>query len=261
MLKSSKPLISIITVVFNGEHLIEKTIQSVLNQKFNNFEYIVIDGASTDSTKKIIYNYEARINKIISEPDLGIYDAMNKGIKLANGCFIFFLNSGDIIFNETFYEIFLNKENLQYDVIYGDIIRSTVNQLIVSKDISFINYGMPFCHQAVLVKAELCKTYLFNTQYKIAADYNFFLSLFLLKFKFQRINVAFGEIDTSGISNTAYFTTTKEYLNIIRRNYNGIKSVKKIYKYIAHNKKSLLFKFVINLMGIKIYSKLKGIIN
>lgn len=90
-----QPLVTVITVVFNAAMTLEKTIQSVLNQKFDNVEYIIVDGGSTDGTVDIIRKYEHAINYWVSEPDFGIYDAMNKGIRLARGQWIYHLNNGD----------------------------------------------------------------------------------------------------------------------------------------------------------------------
>ena len=101
------PKISIITVVYNGVLKLEATILSVINQDFNNFEYIIIDGGSTDGTLEIIKKYQDKITLWVSEPDNGIYDAMNKGIKYSKGEYICFINSGDIL-------IELPIENLFY---------------------------------------------------------------------------------------------------------------------------------------------------
>jgi len=95
--KNTKPLISIITVVKNNEKYLEETIQSVVNQNFKNFEYIIVDGKSTDGTIEIIKKYNNKIDYWISENDKGIYDAFNKGLDIANGNLIGFVNSDDIL--------------------------------------------------------------------------------------------------------------------------------------------------------------------
>ena len=100
-----KNKLSIVTVVKNSSNTIEKTIKSVLSQNYKNFEYIIIDGGSNDGTLEIVQKYKDRISKIISENDYGIWDAMNKGINLAEGDIIGFLNSGDIYYQHTFFNV------------------------------------------------------------------------------------------------------------------------------------------------------------
>ena len=95
----NKPLVSIVTVVYNGENFLEETIKSVINQTYENIEYIIIDGGSTDGTVDIIKKYEDKINYWVSEKDAGIYDAMNKGIEAFKGDYINFLNAGDSYVN------------------------------------------------------------------------------------------------------------------------------------------------------------------
>ena len=109
---NSKPLFSIITVVYNNEKFLEETIQSVLNQKFQNFEYIIIDGGSSDKTLDIIKKYENEIDYWISEKDRGIYDAFNKGMSLAKGDFIGIINSDDTYMNNALEIIakYVNKQ-------------------------------------------------------------------------------------------------------------------------------------------------------
>src|SRR5688572_4810851 len=96
-MNQSAPLLSIITVVYNGEQLLEKTILSILNQTYTNIEYLIIDGRSKDRTVDIIKKYENKISYWVSEPDKGIYDAMNKGMNAAKGDYIWFINAGDVI--------------------------------------------------------------------------------------------------------------------------------------------------------------------
>jgi hypothetical protein len=117
---SIKPLISVITIVFNGEEKLEQTIQSVINQKCDNFEYIIIDGGSTDRTLEIINKYDDKINYWISEEDKGIYDAMNKGIAAANGKWLNFMNCGDLFYNSTSLANLPLSEDI--DFYYSDTI-------------------------------------------------------------------------------------------------------------------------------------------
>ena len=108
---AEKPLISVVTVVYNGEKTLEQTILSVVNQTYNNVEYIIIDGGSKDNTLDIIKKYEDKIDYWQSEPDKGIYDAMNKGIKLATGEFIYILGCDDFLIDKDIFEnikIYLN---------------------------------------------------------------------------------------------------------------------------------------------------------
>jgi len=116
-----KSLISIVTVVYNGEKYLEETIQNVINQTYDNVEYIIIDGGSTDGTLDIIKKYEDRVDYWASEKDSGIYDAMNKGISLFSGDYLFFLGADDFIKNTNIlYEV--NKElNINYNLVYGNI--------------------------------------------------------------------------------------------------------------------------------------------
>ncbi len=117
---SKNPLITVITVVLNAKNHIEKTIQSVINQTYPHIEYIVIDGGSADGTIDIIKKYEGKIALFKSEPDKGIFDAMNKGIDLANGEWINFMNAGDYFYTNDIIQSIFNKEETRQDVIYGD---------------------------------------------------------------------------------------------------------------------------------------------
>ncbi len=117
-----KPLISVVTVAYNAVATIEQTILSVINQTYPNIEYIIIDGGSTDGTVNIIKKYMDHIAYWVSEPDKGIYDAMNKGGIRATGTFIQFLNAGDWLENEYVVEKIFKKNPKNVDVIYGDMI-------------------------------------------------------------------------------------------------------------------------------------------
>jgi glycosyltransferase involved in cell wall biosynthesis len=173
--------ISIITVVYNGEKVLERTIQSIRNQTFRDIEYIIVDGNSKDGTKTIIDKYKTEISKWISEPDKGLYDAMNKGLKLATGEYVLFLNAGDQFQDaNTLGNVFQLQAGA--DVYYGETMM--VDE--ANKDIglrrlkapevlnwkSLIN-GMLVCHQSFIMRREIAPEY--NLRYRIAADYEWML--------------------------------------------------------------------------------------
>jgi glycosyltransferase involved in cell wall biosynthesis len=181
---SQKSLFSIVTVVYNSENLIESTIKSVINQNFDKYEYIIIDGKSTDNTLKIVQKYKKNIDLILSEPDRGIYDAMNKSLQYVKGEFVLFLNSGDTLYDiNTLKKVaayYKRDNNLEY--IYGaaEYLYDKYS-IIFIPDFNSIRYGISPCHQASYVKTDLLKTLKFNTNYKSAADFDFFLRIYTKK--------------------------------------------------------------------------------
>ena len=150
----SNPLISLITVTFNAEQLLFQTWQSAMNQTYQNFELILVDGGSKDNTLQVAKQFENKIGTLISEPDKGIYDAMNKGIKAAKGEWVYFLNAGDSFYNnEVLANIFENKNLEDFELIYGKV--QTVNEptgvnYITGKQVTFSVFfsHYPICHQA-----------------------------------------------------------------------------------------------------------------
>ena len=170
--------ITVITVCHNAAKTLEKTIKSVLNQTYPNIEYIIIDGGSTDDTVDIIKRYADRLAYWISEPDKGIYDAMNKGIEVATGEWINFMNAGDTFYEEKTIEFVLEAINYKHkiDIIYGssNLIFKWGNFITHPLPLENITTKMVFVHQSCFVKTQLMKTYKFSNQYKIASDYDFF---------------------------------------------------------------------------------------
>lgn len=142
--------ISVVTVCYNAADTIEKTMLSVLNQTYHDIEYIIIDGGSTDGTVEIIRKYADRIAYWVSEPDKGIYDAMNKGIKVATGEWINFMNAGDSLFSRDTLQQFIESYP-HMDVVYGYAMYMTQGRSFRFKNspMSEIEKKMPFCHQAV----------------------------------------------------------------------------------------------------------------
>jgi glycosyltransferase involved in cell wall biosynthesis len=179
-----KPVLSVITVVFNDAIHIERTIQSVLNQTYKNVEYIIIDGASTDGTLEIIHQYKEQLTNLVSEPDKGIYDAMNKGLSLATGDYVLFMNSGDEIYSSNTVEnVFASADDA--DIYYGEteMINDQLESLgrrrhKVPDQFTWksFKYGMSISHQAIYVKRSL--TFPYNhAKYQLSADIDWILNI------------------------------------------------------------------------------------
>lgn len=172
--------ISIITINYNNRSGLEETILSVINQSFENFEYIVVDGSSTDGSVDIIKSYEEFINVVIVEPDTGIYNAMNKGVKLANGEYLLFLNSGDILVNDSG---ILQKieDKLNSDIVAFDCLLENNGEIVgkrthISRPTLFYVYKNGFKHQSTFICKRLFdRIGLYNENYKIAGDYDFWI--------------------------------------------------------------------------------------
>ncbi len=202
-----KPLISIVTVVFNGEELLEKTMQSVINQTYDNVEYIIIDGGSIDGTLDIIKKYENQIDYWISEQDSGIYDAMNKSLQLVSGEYVNFMNVGDSFLENIFLHI--AKDIILHnnpDYIYGDAINIVENgeseYYKKARSHKMIWYGMFTHHQAMFYKKAIIDKYKINyrLQYKIAADYAFTYEILSKSQNILYINQIICKYQLGGIS-------------------------------------------------------------
>lgn len=226
------PLITIITVSYNAAQQISSTIKSLLKQADNRFECIFVDGKSTDNTNKIITNYKQefeqkniRITHLI-EKDKGIYDAMNKGIKLASSKWIFFLNAGDSFYDSTTIKMIneiLDEEDS--DIVYGNIceVDNNCEAINVPRSLENMRFELPFCHQAVFTKSELLKNKNFSIKYKIASDYEFFLDAYLNGKKFEYMDVTVARFMRDGVSSKQLHKTYKEYWDI-RFEYGVVKS-------------------------------------
>lgn len=198
--------ITVITVTYNCKKYIEKTLESISTQTYKNIELIIVDGKSNDGTWEIINNYKSKITKKISEKDSGIYDAMNKGIALSSGEYIFFLNAGDIFVNDTVVENVCKKITSE-DVVYGNVIlveknnKKIVKKFPKSLDFKFMVLDT-ICHQAVFMKKELLNKYKFNQNEKIFADYELWIKIFLNKniWNIKKIDINIAEYNLEGIS-------------------------------------------------------------
>jgi glycosyltransferase involved in cell wall biosynthesis len=170
--------ISIITINYNDAIGLEKTIVSVFNQSYADFEYIVIEGNSTDNSKEVIHKHQNRINYWVSEPDKGIYNAMNKGINAATGEYLLFMNSGDVLLDDV---SILNIccEKLKEDIVAFDCFLERNDKIVglrthIENPTLFYVYKKGLKHQSTFIKRVLFeKIWLYNESYKIASDYKF----------------------------------------------------------------------------------------
>ncbi|MEO6904409.1 MAG: glycosyltransferase family 2 protein [Bacteroidia bacterium] len=197
--------LSIITINYNNAEGLEKTIQSVVAQTFINYEFIIIDGNSTDNSKQIIEKYHHKITSWVSEPDTGIYNAMNKGILKATGKYCLFLNSGDYLVNENIIDKIFNTSPIE-DIIYGELIFDFKNNNQVLKKLpsiltlTYLFYDNIW-HPASFIKRNLFNKCLYKENYEIAADYDFFFNAIIIKMvKTKYLPFPITVYETSGLS-------------------------------------------------------------
>lgn len=243
------PLISIITVCFNSAKNIRQTIESVLNQTYTNIEYILVDGKSTDNTFEIIKEYESKfaekgiIYHWISEPDNGIYDAMNKGVKMATGEWINFQGSDDWLELNACEEISKTISSCEIlpSLIYSITKCYTQGIPIGLEQIYHDQLRLrTTCHQAIFYKKELHQRHgFYNTSYKICSDYEFLLKCYLAQEFFLPINVLIANFSLNGTNDKLHHITMKEMVNI-KFKY-GLASKKHI---LLVNFKSIIFQIL-----------------
>lgn len=222
--------ISIITVCYNSEKTIERTVRSVISQDYDDFEYIIIDGASKDKTLEICNKYREKITHLLSEKDEGIYDAMNKGISLASGDIIAILNSDDYFINNQCLKKVKNSFTEDVDIIFGNVlIFSEKNKKIKRKYKSSIYkpylsvFGIQPPHPASFIRKTTYSTFgTYDTSYRIAGDFDL-LTRFTTKekVKYKIIDEDFVMMSDGGISNANLKTrnkTTQEIKDSLRKN-------------------------------------------
>lgn len=225
--------VSVITVAYNSQRTIRDTIDSVVQQTYSSIEYIVIDGASTDETANIVRSYGNKISVFISEPDKGLYDAINKGIRCATGDIVGILNSDDFFASaqiiDTIVKTFYNNENV--DAVFADVAYVKANKtdkvvrLYSSKkfDISRFSRGYMPAHPSLYAKRELYTHFgLYKADYKIAADFEMMIRLFYTnKIKYVYVPMIFVFMRMGGISNkniSSVYLLNKETLRACREN-------------------------------------------
>ena len=216
------PKVSIVTVTYNCVGTVEQTICNVLGQTYPNIEYSVIDGASTDGTREVIEKYASRLDYWVSEPDKGIYDAMNKGIKAATGEWILFRNAGDYFFKLTTVEDVFNwYEERGEDLITGGMrcFNSHGYKDTVYKYADVVVWQNAYIkHPATFIRLSIQKSEMYPTDYKIASDYYFFQKLVLRGASMAEYDGIIALFDNeTGISSTNILQSWQEITDIRKR--------------------------------------------
>lgn len=220
-------IISVITVVFNADKVLERTFKSIRDQHYPSIEYIVIDGGSKDNTLNLINQYQSIISKWVSEPDDGLYSAMNKGLKLATGEFVIFLNAGDVFFdNDVLSNIFSAAEPYS-DVYYGETMivdekgkELGMRRLKAPETLSWESLidGMLVCHQSFIVRRSLSPEY--NEKYKIAADYDWMMNCLKLAKTITNTHLIISRFLDGGLNKHNIRKALLERFSIMLKNYN-----------------------------------------
>ena len=228
--------VSVVTICFNCESVIEKTIRSVVNQTYKRLEYVVIDGASKDKTMGVINRYRDKIDYISSEPDNGIYDAMNKGVLACTGDYIIFMNAGDCFYNETVLERFIPQISKDTVIAHGDIMSLHNKIKYISKPIPLYMMGtkMVVKHQATFTRSDYHKEHLFDVSYRSSGDYNFFYKAYFHDaVKFQYVPLCVANYDISGTSNVNFRRSYRENLRIWGKENDWLFRLKQELKFIS----------------------------
>ncbi|MGN8753416.1 glycosyltransferase family 2 protein [Blautia sp. HCP3S3_C4] len=217
-------MFTIVTITFNADQVLSKTIESVYSQTNTDYEYFIIDGKSSDNTVTIAKKYESSFQKkgvlyyILSEKDSGIYNAMNKAIKLAHNKWIMFMNAGDCFLDDKTLENVKKRINKDAIVVYGDVVlcKNNMYKYSKAKPLVELRTGMVFCHQSSFVCTAWAKNHVFDEKYKYAADYEMMLSAYLANCNFQYIDFPFAIYECGGVSTKNAYAFKREFLEIQR---------------------------------------------
>lgn len=227
---ASDPKISVITVVYNGAAVIEKTILNVMQQTYSNIEHLVIDGASKDNTLDIVKQYSHL--KWISEKDKGLYDAMNKGLKLSTGDFVIFMNAGDVFNDKDVLQHIFGGNSPEGDVYYGETIITDesdntigMRRLKAPETLTWKSFkmGMLVCHQSILINKRIAELY--NTEYKLAADIDWIIRALKKTDKIVNTHRIISKFQTGGVSRKNIIPGLKERFRIMVKHYGLITTI------------------------------------
>ncbi len=238
--------VTVVTAVLNDAGHIEQTILSVISQTDIEIEYIIVDGGSKDGTLELIGKYKDKISLLISEPDRGVYDAMNKGIKYSTGDFVYFLNSGDVLLNPSILsKIKLEELKERNAIIYGNVVVAYGNIEALEKPRPFFNSKMKFkgigiCHQSMFFPGELIRNEKYDLSYNIAADYDLAYRLWRKGTVFLYKDITIAKYDWGkGISSNPYklLDVYRENARVCHQQLNPLYWAKMVLEYIRLQKK------------------------
>lgn len=234
------PLISIVTITFNAENTLRRTMSSVASQTFRNYEHLIIDGASTDATLDIARsNPDARI---LSEKDRGLYDAMNKGLRMAKGDYVLFLNSGDTFRDSSILRFYAERAKAGDDIVYADtmIVDDSGNDIkprhYTAPDVldfsSFLK-GMLVCHQAFMVKRAIAPEY--DLQYRFSADYDWTIRCIKASDPRKNTNLNLIAINylSDGLTDNNKIKSLKERYRIMACHYGHLPAIRRHLQLVA----------------------------
>ena len=219
------PRLSVITIVYNNVRDIERTMLSVLNQTSSNIEYIIVDGQSTDGTVQIIQKYQHKLSHFVSEPDKGIYDAMNKGLALATGEYVLFMNSGDEIYStDTVSRVFSTKP--EADIYYGETEMFNQQWQSIGRrrhkaperfTWRSFQFGMSVSHQAIYIRRAITEP--FDLKYKLSSDIDWIIEAARKARKIVNTRIFVAKYLVGGMSKTKHQQSLVERFHIFNRHY------------------------------------------
>lgn len=224
------PKFSIITVTYNAAKVLEETIQSIVTQTYKNIEYIIVDGGSKDGTLNIINKYKERIHTVVSEPDHGLYDAMNKGIKLATGDYLCFLNAGDCLHEDDTLQLMVHSLSGAElpDILYGEtaIVDNKghflyMRRLSTPEVLTWKSFkeGMLVCHQAFFVRRKLAINELYDLHYRYSADFDWCIRIMKKARILHNTHLTLIDYLNEGMTTRNHRASLKERFHIMAKHY------------------------------------------
>lgn len=214
----TKPEISVVTVCRNAFEALRVTADSVLSQSYPGIEYIIVDGASTDGTPAFLESLGDRV-RYVSEPDRGIYDAMNKGAAMATGEWVIFMNAGDTFYaDDTVERVFGSDDHAGYGVVYGDVAKGADSEHLVVKRAGepHNSHRMFYCHQSAFYRRDEVVAEPFDITHRMSADIHQVKRLYKKGVRFKRVDVPVAVFDTGGVSNVRRSDGLRDNISVVR---------------------------------------------